>query len=120
VSDDLDHVSFEGAVTDASANHIVNARVIARQINTGNERSTNTDQDGRYRLQLWRQEFTNSAPSPKGFQTARAEKTEAIAGSDHSTRFYAQPPSLSKRRSILTLAPIRRSSTSLVQLSAGL
>jgi hypothetical protein len=46
--DDLDHVTIEGVVTDANGKVIVNALVVARQVNTGNERSATTVAEGQY------------------------------------------------------------------------
>ncbi len=78
--DDLDHVNFEGVVTDSNKNVIAGASVIVRQTDTDKKRSIKTDQEGRYR-------FTTLAPGvyelrveAGGFQTAQYENINAIAG----------------------------------------
>ncbi|HZS09438.1 MAG TPA: carboxypeptidase-like regulatory domain-containing protein [Blastocatellia bacterium] len=48
--DDLDHITIEGAVTDADGRMISGARVVARHLSTGQERTAVSDQGGRYRL----------------------------------------------------------------------
>jgi hypothetical protein len=49
-ADDLDHIAFEGAVTDASGAAIAGARITARHTATAQERATVSGPDGRYRL----------------------------------------------------------------------
>ena len=78
--DDLDHVTFEGVVSDANGKHIVAARVIARHISTGNERSTTTGNDGRFRFTTLTPGVYELRVESTGFQTARHEMIETIAG----------------------------------------
>src|SRR5262249_13203974 len=94
IPDDLDHVNFEGVVTDANGKVIANASVIARQTNTGNERSINTNQEGRYR-------FTTLAPGvyelrveADGFQTVHYEKINAVAGATIQHAFTLNPAAI--------------------------
>jgi hypothetical protein len=62
-ADDLDHIAFEGTVTDAAGSLLRGASITARHAATGQERSTLSDQQGRYRL----------APLPAGAYELRAE-----------------------------------------------
>ncbi|HEX5085974.1 MAG TPA: TonB-dependent receptor [Blastocatellia bacterium] len=78
--DDLDHVSFEGVVADSSGNVIANARVYARQTGAGVERSTRTNQEGRYRFTTLPPGVYELRVEAEGFQTARYGKIRAIAG----------------------------------------
>jgi hypothetical protein len=78
--DDLDHVNFEGVVVDSNGAVIADARVFVRRTGVGVERATKTNREGRYR-------FTTLAPGDyelraeaAGFQTARYEKINAVAG----------------------------------------
>ncbi|MGH9934598.1 MAG: TonB-dependent receptor domain-containing protein [Blastocatellia bacterium] len=92
--DDLDHVNFEGVVTDANGNVIANALVIARRTSAGKERSIKTSPEGRYR-------FTTLAPGvydlraeAEGFQTAQYEKIDAIAGVTIRRDFKLSPSAI--------------------------
>lgn len=78
--DDLDHVNFEGVVADANGNVIADARVIARQANTGAERSIKTNQEGRYRLTTLAPGVYELRVEASGFQTARYQNINAVAG----------------------------------------
>ncbi len=78
--DDLDHVIFEGVVADMSGGAVIGAIVIARRTTDNSERSTVTNQEGRYR-------FTNLTPGTyqltigaDGFQSVRYEGINAVAG----------------------------------------
>src|SRR5215471_8929898 len=72
--DDLDHVTIEGVVTDANGKVIVNALVVARQVNTSSERSATTVAEGRYRLTALTPGVYELRAEADGFQTARHEK----------------------------------------------
>ena len=92
--DDLDHVNFEGVATDGAGNVIANARVFVRQTSAGNERSIETDREGRYR-------FTTLAPGvyelrveAEGFQTVRYEKISAVAGVTIRQDFKLSPATI--------------------------
>jgi hypothetical protein len=92
--DDLDHVNIEGVVADLSGGVIANAHVFVRQTGVGAERSTRTSREGRYR-------FTTLAPGgyelrveAGGFQTARYEKINAIAGATIRRDFKLSPAAI--------------------------
>src|SRR5215468_366032 len=92
--DDLDHVNFEGVAADANGNPLANARVFVRQTSAGNERSIETDREGRYR-------FTTLAPGvyelrveAEGFQTVRYEKISAVAGVTIRQDFKLSPATI--------------------------
>src|ERR1043166_8731745 len=50
LTDDLDHVSFEGMVNDANGNAVIGARVFVKHTASNNERMMVTTQEGRYRF----------------------------------------------------------------------
>src|SRR5262249_794756 len=92
--DDLDHVNFEGVVTDVNGNPLANTRVFVRQTATDDERSIKTDREGRYR-------FTTLAPAlyglraeAEGFQTRLHEKISAIAGATIRRDFKLSPAAI--------------------------
>jgi hypothetical protein len=79
-TDDLDHVVFEGAVTDIGGGAIPGAHVIIRRTADNHERSTKTNPEGRYR-------FTGLLPGiyelsivSGGFQSVRYLGISAMAG----------------------------------------
>lgn len=49
-ADDLDHISIEGSISDAAQQRVVNARLIIKATSTGQERTTTSDAEGRYRF----------------------------------------------------------------------
>ncbi len=92
--DDLDHVNFEGVVSDTDGNVIARARVIARREEAGDERSITTGQEGRYRFStLWPGVYELSVEAD-GFQTARYEKINAIAGATIRRNFTLIPAAI--------------------------
>ncbi len=79
-TDDLDHINFEGVVADANGNVIADARVSVRQSNTGAERSIKTNLEGRYRFARLAPGVYELRVEADGFQTARYQNINAIAG----------------------------------------
>ncbi|MGH9766582.1 MAG: TonB-dependent receptor domain-containing protein, partial [Blastocatellia bacterium] len=79
-TDDLDHVNFEGVVTDANGKVIADARVIARQMSTANKRSITTNQEGRYRFTTLTPGVYELLVEAEGFQTVSFENINAVAG----------------------------------------
>jgi carboxypeptidase family protein len=99
-ADDLDHVSFEGMVTDTSIHAVVGARVTLIHTGNNNERNISTDQEGRYR-------FANLPPGTyvlsveaDGFQGVRYEGIETITGETLHRDFKLQPASISTQITI--------------------
>src|SRR5262245_26544218 len=78
--DDLDHVNFEGVVADSNGNVIADARVFVRRTGVGAERSTKTNREGRYRFSTLSPGDYELRAEATGFQTARYEKINAVAG----------------------------------------
>src|SRR5262249_20139311 len=79
-ADDLDHITIEGVVTDTAGKAVMNARVIARQTNTGNEREATTRAEGRYRFTALPPGLYGLRAEADGFQTARHDNISAVAG----------------------------------------
>lgn len=80
IPDDLDHVRFEGAVSDAAGNAIAGARVWVKHLASDSERSAATDHEGRYRLNLLVPGTYDLRVEAEGFQTVKVEKLSAAAG----------------------------------------
>lgn len=92
--DDLDHIGFEGVVTDGRGHVLAGARVIARQTDGSLERAVTTDEQGRYRL-------TTLAPGrylllieANGFQSLRLEGVGAAAGATVKRDFRLDPATI--------------------------
>ncbi|MBO0797816.1 MAG: carboxypeptidase regulatory-like domain-containing protein, partial [Blastocatellia bacterium] len=92
--DDLDHVSFEGRVADASNHAVAGARVSLLNLANNDERSAVTDQEGRYR-------FTKLPPGTyalraeaDGFQSVRYEGIETVTGVTLHRDFILQPAAI--------------------------
>ncbi len=92
--DDLDHVNFEGLVADSSGNVIADARVFVRQTGVGAERSTITNQEGRYRFTTLSPGVYEIRVEADGFQTMRHEKISAIAGATIRRDFKLSPAAI--------------------------
>lgn len=92
--DDLDHVNFEGVVADSSGNVIAEARVFVRQTSVGAERSTKTDQEGRYRFTTLSPGIYEVRVEAVGFQTVRYEKISAVAGATIRHDFRLSPAAI--------------------------
>src|SRR5215475_10028694 len=89
--DDLDHVNFEGVVTDSSGSVMAGARVFVRQSGVGAERSTRTDREGRYRFTTLSPGVYEIRVGAGGFQTERYERINAIAGATIRHDFKLNP-----------------------------
>ncbi|HMV46642.1 MAG TPA: TonB-dependent receptor [Blastocatellia bacterium] len=79
-TDDLDHVGFEGWVKDAAGNAVVDARVFVKHLASANERSTTTNNEGRYRFSLLLPGVYELRVEAGGFQSLKFEKINAVAG----------------------------------------
>ncbi|MEO6724438.1 MAG: carboxypeptidase-like regulatory domain-containing protein, partial [Blastocatellia bacterium] len=99
-ADDLDHVSFEGGVNDATGNAIAGAHVFVRHAASNNERTMLTNQEGRYRfgsLVPGDYEFRVEA---ENFQTVKVGKINAIAGANIRRDFRLVPAALTEQTTI--------------------
>ncbi|HZF39952.1 MAG TPA: carboxypeptidase regulatory-like domain-containing protein [Blastocatellia bacterium] len=92
--DDLDHVNFEGVVADSSGNVIAEARVFVRQPGVGAERSAKTNLEGRYRFTTLSPGVYELRAEADGFQTARHERINAIAGATTRQDFKLSPAAI--------------------------
>jgi hypothetical protein len=98
--DDLDHINFEGFVTDSSGNAIAEARVYVRRTGAGVERSTRTNQEGRYRFNTLPPGVYELRVEAEGFQTSRHEKIMAVAGATVRRDFKLGPAAIEAQISI--------------------
>ncbi|HEY8460131.1 MAG TPA: TonB-dependent receptor [Blastocatellia bacterium] len=110
-ADDLDHVNFEGVVADASGNVIAGARVHVRQTGVGAERSTRTDQEGRYRIYALSPGVYDLRVEADGFQSARHEKIRAIAGATIRRDFKLGPAAIEAQITIDAASDLTRVDT---------
>jgi hypothetical protein len=92
--DDLDHVSFEGIVTESANNAIAGARVILLHLGNNSERSVITDQEGRYRFTKLAAGIYVLRVEATGFQSVRYESIETITGVIQRRDFRLQPASI--------------------------
>ena len=79
-ADDLDHIAFEGVVTDATGAAVVGARITARQTTTNQERSGLSDQHGRYRLATLAPGEYELRAEMSGFREMKLPSMRAAAG----------------------------------------
>src|SRR5437763_8627596 len=79
-ADDLDHIAFEGVVTDATGAAIVGADITVRHTTTNRERSTLSDQTGRYRIAALAPGEYELLVKMMGFRPLRLPSVRAAAG----------------------------------------
>src|SRR5262249_16663985 len=92
--DDLDHVNFEGVVTDSSGSVMAGVRVFVRQSGVGAERSTRTDREGRYRFTMLSPGVYELRVEAGGVQTERYEGDSAIARATIRHDFKLNPAAI--------------------------
>src|SRR5262245_53279590 len=102
--DDLDHVNFEGVVADSNGNVIADARVFVRRTGVGAERSTKTNREGRYRFSTLSPGDYELRAEATGFQTARYEKINAVAGATIRHDFKLGPAAVEAQITIAATA----------------
>src|SRR5262245_25019186 len=102
--DDLDHVNFEGVVVDSNGNVIADARVFVRRTGVGAERSTKTNREGRYRFSTLSPGDYELRAEATGFQTARYEKINAVAGATIRHDFKLGPAAVEAQITIAATA----------------
>src|SRR5262247_4645858 len=102
--DDLDHVNFEGVVVDPNSNVIADARVFVRRTDVGAERSTKTNREGRYRFSTLSPGDYELRAEATGFQTARYEKINAVAGATIRHDFKLGPAAVEAQITIAATA----------------
>jgi hypothetical protein len=79
-ADDLDHIAFEGLVTDLTGAAVVGARITALNLATNRERSVLTNQDGRYRVAALTPGEYELRAEMTGFREVRLKGMRAAAG----------------------------------------
>ncbi len=77
---DLDHIAFEGFVTDLTGQALFGALLIARHQATGQERRTTSDQEGHYRIAGLPPGSYRLRAEMKGFRAETHEGISAVAG----------------------------------------
>jgi hypothetical protein len=100
-TDDLDHVCFEGAVTDANGNAVVGARVFAKHTASNSERTIMTNQEGRYRFASLVPGDYELRAEATNFQPVRVEKISAVAGANIRRDFRLAPAAIAEQTTII-------------------
>src|SRR5215207_7663730 len=99
---DLDDVSFAGVVADSMGAVVPDARVTARFINTGAERATVTDGEGRYRLvELQPGAYTLRAERA-GFAAEERRELFTLAGQSVRIDFTLRPAALVAEQTVVS------------------
>ncbi|MBV8858118.1 MAG: TonB-dependent receptor [Acidobacteria bacterium] len=99
---DLDEVSFSGVVSDEHGAVIPGANVTARLVNTGAERATVTDGEGRYRLvELQPGAYTLRAERA-GFAAEEKRELFTLAGQSLRLDFTLRPAALTAEQTIVS------------------
>src|SRR5262249_7285579 len=89
--DDLDHVTFEGAVRDANGGALRAAQITLKQLNTDQQRSALTKADGSYRLSSLPPGTYELRVEARGFQTVIYQNLNAVAGQTLRRDFQLRP-----------------------------
>lgn len=99
-ADDLDHVTFEGCINDASGNVVSGARVIAKHLDSNNQRTAISNNKGRYRITSLVPGAYELRIEADGFQNIKIEKISAIAGTTIQQNFQLSPAELQEQMTI--------------------
>jgi Carboxypeptidase regulatory-like domain/TonB dependent receptor-like, beta-barrel len=90
LSDDLDHVSFQGIVKDTAGNPLAGALVSLRETESNNEHSMMTSDQGVYRFIRLAPGIYHLQVEANGFQIASHQSVKAIAGTTIRRDFQLQ------------------------------
>ncbi|MFN0109742.1 MAG: TonB-dependent receptor domain-containing protein [Blastocatellia bacterium] len=100
ITDDLDHISFEGVVKDATNNVIADAKVFVKHSASNSERSRTTNKEGRYRFSALPPGAYELRVEASGFQTIKVEKINAVAGVIVRRDFQLSPATIAEQITI--------------------
>ena len=95
--DDLDHVSFEGVITDSANHAVANAKITAKHITSNTERNCATNKEGRYRLGSLVPGTYDLQIEATGFQTIKVEKLQVAAGTIVRKDIQLSPAALAEQ-----------------------
>lgn len=98
--DDLDHVSFEGVITDSANHAVANAKITAKHITSNTERNCATNKEGRYRLGSLVPGTYDLQIEATGFQTIKLEKLQVAAGTIVRKDIQLSPAALAEQITI--------------------
>lgn len=79
-SDDLDNIIFHGSVRDSAGAYVVSATVMVRHLQTGLERTTQTDTEGRYRALVTESGAYTIKVSAQGFREEQTTELQITSG----------------------------------------
>src|SRR6476660_7411218 len=89
--DDLDHLAFEGVVTDTAGAAIIGAVVTARQAGSGHLRVATTNSEGRYRLTMLIVAAYRLQAAAPGFLVSSYDGLAGAAGTTIRRDFQLSP-----------------------------
>ena len=92
--DDLDHLAFEGVVTDTSGAAIIGAVVTVRQAGSDRTRTATTNSEGRYRLTVLNVAVYHLQAESPGFRASSYERVTGPAGTTIRLDFHLGPGSI--------------------------
>jgi Carboxypeptidase regulatory-like domain/TonB dependent receptor-like, beta-barrel len=96
-ADDLDNLTFQGAVRDSAGAAVIGARVSAIHIATGVERATVTDGEGRYRITVNAPGNYRLKVAANGFQESESREIAVTGGRVLAMDFELQPAGISEQ-----------------------
>jgi hypothetical protein len=99
-TDDLDNIIFRGTVRDSASAVIPAARVTARHLATGVERSSFTDDEGRYRLLVTEPGVYRLKVTAEGFREEESRELTVALGRSVSLDFALTPAGVSEQVTI--------------------
>jgi Carboxypeptidase regulatory-like domain/TonB dependent receptor len=106
-ADDLDNITFQGAVRDSAGAAIVGARVSVLQTATGVERAGLTDSDGRYRVMVNAPGSYTLKVAADGFRETESKEIAVTSGRVVALDFALQPSGVTEQVTVTaTNAPL--------------
>ncbi len=106
-ADDLDNIIFRGTVHDSAGAVIPAARVTARHLTTGVERSVDTDEEGRYRILVTEPGGYKLKVTVEGFKEEESRELTLALGRSMSMDFTLTPAGVTEQVTVeSTAAPL--------------
>ncbi|MFL6277555.1 MAG: TonB-dependent receptor domain-containing protein [Blastocatellia bacterium] len=104
-ADDLDNVTFQGAVRDSAGAAVIGARVSAIYTATGVERGAVTDSEGRYRITVNAPGSYKLKVTADGFREYETGETTVTSGRVLAMDFALQPSGVSEQVTVTASNP---------------
>ena len=104
-ADDLDNITFQGAVRDSAGAAVAGARVSVVHTATGVERTGTTDAEGRYRITVNTPGGYKLKAVADGFREAESQETTVTSGRVVAMDFALQPSGVSEQVTVTASNP---------------